>query len=163
MNDLKNSIVEGLADICDKAYQLEEALHPLFLREAWGDQVDVARAIVGNSASIYDSAMAQGFSEQLGVSKQVWAGDILEKNHSFITARIQLAGVYKEAAASILSAPDEHLVATLEGLRPAAIAAATQVGSTEANDAVLTQLINNWCDCFIDLIEPLDLEEDEIA
>lgn len=140
----KQLIVQGLAQVCEKAYALEASSYPEFMQNAWADQVTVARAIVGQSASAYDTALATGFSEQSGETVPEWAAAMLEKNHTFVAARIQLAAVYEQASQAILAASDEALIPTLQGLEAHAVAAAKAVGSTPDRDVVLTTLVKDW-------------------
>lgn len=159
----KQLIIQGLKEVCETAYKLEESAFPKFQREAWNDQVTVARAIVSGAASAYDTALAAGFAGEAGVEPNIWAGDVLETNHQHVAARIGLAAVFAQASRAILSAPDEHLAPTIRGLEGAAIEAAKSVGSTPERDALLSKLITQWVEKSLASLEEEEFEllEDE--
>lgn len=160
----KKEIINALAIVCDSAYSLEEGLNPKFLREAWADQVRVATTVLTGNGTPYDEAVAAGFADNVSQTPSEWAGDVVALNHNYVTARIQLAGVYKQAAAAIMAVPDAPtMIATIQGLEPAAIQAATQIGSTDANDEKLTVAIQQWVAFAVELASPPidDLEDIE--
>jgi len=105
---------EYLIDWCSELYEGLRGKYPEFLISAWQDQVDIAKAINGGANDDYTVAMAQGFAGEQDTL--VWAGDVIEQNHIYVQARVQLAGFYKQAVESVTTAPPEQLPAALQGL-----------------------------------------------
>jgi len=115
MNEVNiETVSEYMIDWCSELYEGLRGKYPEFLISAWQDQVDIAKAINGGANDDYNTAMAQGFAGEQDLLE--WSGDVIEQNHVYVQARVQLAGFYKQAVESITTTPPEQLPVVLQGL-----------------------------------------------
>lgn len=106
MNEVKETLLRVLRDFCQSLYALRKESHAEFLLDAHEDNLQIARAIVGNGASPWDTGLADSLADAKGLTRMEWALATLEENHAYVTARLQLAGLYTTAAEAIVGAAE---------------------------------------------------------